>query len=198
MESTVVDPDMEELFNLFLEQESEPWDSREPDTDPTVCIAGNPEDCPRILSEKQPFHFQIRDTSHKSFYLQDNILVATNLQGDNAAVEEKVTVVPNRHLERKRCPLILGVQGGSKGLSCGNDGQPQLQLEDVQLLNLFHQEKEAKCFTFYKTYNGSTHSFEAAAYPGWFLCTSTQVNKPISLTMQLGQSAITDFYFQRK
>uniref|UniRef100_A0A674JCH9 Interleukin-1 receptor antagonist protein n=1 Tax=Terrapene triunguis TaxID=2587831 RepID=A0A674JCH9_9SAUR len=132
---------------------------------------------PGLRPTKQPFHYQIRDTSHKAFYLRDNSLAAANLQGENASQEEKVSVVPNRRLERKRCPLILGIKGGSQGLSCGTAEQPRLQLE---------------------TYNGSTHRFEAAAYPGWFLCTSAQDNEPISFTTHPGEAAITDFYFQPK
>uniref|UniRef100_A0A8C8S9X3 Interleukin-1 n=1 Tax=Pelusios castaneus TaxID=367368 RepID=A0A8C8S9X3_9SAUR len=151
-----------------------------------------------VPRQKTPYHYQIRDTSHKAFYLRDTSLVAANLQVDNAIQEEKVSVVPNRMLERKKCPLILGIKGGTQGLSCGTAEQPRLQLEDVHLLNLFHTDKEAKRFTFFKTYDGSTHRFEAAAYPGWFLCTSPQDNEPISLTAQPGQATITDFYFQRK
>uniref|UniRef100_A0A452IVS4 Interleukin-1 n=1 Tax=Gopherus agassizii TaxID=38772 RepID=A0A452IVS4_9SAUR len=116
----------------------------------------------------------------------------------HCCVGKMVSVVPNRTLERKRCPLILGIKGGSQGLSCGTAEQPQLQLEDMHLIDLFYQDEEAKRFTFFKTYNGSTHRFEAAAYPGWFLCTSTQANEPISLTTRPGETAITDFYFQPK
>uniref|UniRef100_A0A8C3S2N1 Interleukin-1 n=1 Tax=Chelydra serpentina TaxID=8475 RepID=A0A8C3S2N1_CHESE len=153
---------------------------------------------PDVRPPKQPFHYQIRDTSHKAFYLRDNSLVAANLQGENASQEEKVSVVPNRGLERKRCPLILGIKGGRQGLSCGTAEQPQLQLEDMHLTELFYKDEEAKRFTFFKTYNGSTHRFEAATYPGWFLCTSAQANELISLTAHPGEAAITDFYFQRK
>ncbi|XP_067396427.1 interleukin-36 receptor antagonist protein-like [Emydura macquarii macquarii] len=181
MES-VVDPEMEQLFKEFLDE------------------AGGREESAVITSMpgKQPYHYQIRDTNHKAFYLRHNSLVAANLQSDNASQEEKVSVVPNRVLERKRCPLILGIKGGSQGLSCGTAEQPKLQLEDMQLMDLFLKDEEAKRFTFFKTYNGSTHCFEAAAYPGWFLCTSPQANEPIGLTAKPGEAAITNFYFQRK
>ncbi|XP_034615291.1 interleukin-36 receptor antagonist protein-like [Trachemys scripta elegans] len=197
---SVVDPNMEELFSLFLDEDSDPDvgggnvsvtlhdDNLEILTLPT----------PGLRPTKQPFHYQIRDTSHKAFYLRDNSLVAANLQGENASHEEKVSVVPNRRLERKRCPLILGIKGGSQGLSCGTAEQPRLQLEDMHLIELFYKDEEAKRFTFFKTYNGSTHRFEAAAYPGWFLCTSAQGNEPISFTSHPGEAAITDFYFQPK
>ncbi|XP_050793583.1 interleukin-36 receptor antagonist protein-like [Gopherus flavomarginatus] len=188
---SVVDPKMEKLFKIFLDEDVWVMVQSEAHTDDEKLT-------PDLRPTKQPFHYQIRDTSHKAFYLRDNSLVAANLQGENASQEEMVSVVPNRTLERKRCPLILGIKGGSQGLSCGTAEQPQLQLEDMHLIDLFYQDEEAKRFTFFKTYNGSTHRFEAAAYPGWFLCTSTQANEPISLTTHLGETAITDFYFQPK
>ncbi|EMP26280.1 Interleukin-36 receptor antagonist protein [Chelonia mydas] len=194
---SVVDPDMEELFRLFLDEAAEGGGGTS-----NIQIMNFPTPgfgpTPGFRPSKQPFHYWIRDTRQKAFYLRDNRLVAANLQGENASQEEKVSVVPNRGLERKRCPLILGIKGGKQGLSCGTAKQPQLQLEDVQLTELFDKYEEAKRFTFFKTYNGSTHRFEAAAYPGWFLCTSAQANEPIGLTARPGEAAITDFYFKRK
>ncbi|CAM5177809.1 unnamed protein product [Eretmochelys imbricata] len=196
---SVVDPDMEELFRLFLDEaaKGEGGDGMS-STESTNLPAPGFRPTPGFRPSKQPLHYWIRDTSQKAFYLRDNRLVAANLQGENASQEEKVSVVPNRGLERKRCPLILGIKGGRQGLSCGTAKQPRLQLEDVHLTELFDKYEEAKRFTFFKTYNGSTHRFEAAAYPGWFLCTSAQANEPIGLTARLGEAAITDFYFKRK
>ncbi|XP_043359067.1 interleukin-36 receptor antagonist protein-like [Dermochelys coriacea] len=188
---SVVDPDMEELFRLFLDEAAEGGNGTF-----STEIAKLP--TPGFQPSKQPLHYWIRDTSHKAFYLRDNRLVAANLQGENASQEEKVSVVPNRGLERKKCPLILGIKGGRQGLSCGTAKQPRLQLEDMHLTELFYKYEEAKRFTFFKTYNGSTHRFEAAAYPGWFLCTSAKANEPISLTAHPGETAIIDFYFKRK
>ena len=42
---------------------------------------------------------------------------------------EPISVVPNPHLERRRCPLIVGIRGGNKALSCGTGPEPRLQLE---------------------------------------------------------------------
>lgn len=42
---------------------------------------------------------------------------------------EPISVVPNPSLERWRCPLIVGIRGGSQALSCGTGPEPQLKLE---------------------------------------------------------------------
>ncbi|NXU21682.1 I36RA protein, partial [Thalassarche chlororhynchos] len=120
----------------------------------------------------QPYHYVMRDTEQKGLCLHNGRLVATSLQGANAAQEEPISVVPNRHLERRRCPLIVGIRGGTQALSCGTGPEPQLKLEKVGLLDLFSRGAEATPYTFYKTFGGSTHTFEAAAFPGRFLSTA--------------------------
>uniref|UniRef100_A0A8C3PCT9 Interleukin-1 n=1 Tax=Chrysemys picta bellii TaxID=8478 RepID=A0A8C3PCT9_CHRPI len=87
-----------------------------------------------------------------------------------AQLSKKLSVVPNRFVQGKQYPIILGVQGGSSCLSCGTSAQPNLQLE--QIMELFEDKEQAARFTFHNTPEGSTHRFESAAYPGWFLCTS--------------------------
>uniref|UniRef100_A0A8C3LV23 Uncharacterized protein n=1 Tax=Chrysolophus pictus TaxID=9089 RepID=A0A8C3LV23_CHRPC len=133
MES-VVDPDMVALFDEFLGKAEE-------FSTPVLVPAG-----------AQPYHYVVRDTEHKGLYLRDGRLVAANLQGANADQEgecweagvspapigaphpprlpaEPISVVPNRHLERQRCPLLVGIRGGTKALSCGTGPEPRLQLE---------------------------------------------------------------------
>ncbi|NXE58215.1 I36RA protein, partial [Casuarius casuarius] len=166
----------------------------------------------------QPYHYRIRDTDQKVLCLEQGRLVAINLQGANAAQEggrgsgrgslgcwggdarpdarlhaEPISVVPNRHLERSRCPLIVGIRGGSQALSCGTGPEPRLQLEAVGVLELFRQGAEATRFTFYKTFSGSTHTFEAAAFPGHFLSTAPRPGEELALTAQPA-TAITAFY----
>ncbi|NXL18268.1 I36RA protein, partial [Setophaga kirtlandii] len=107
---------------------------------------------------------------------------------------EPISVVPNRHLERQRCPLIVGIRGGTRALSCGTGSEPQLGLEDVGLMDLFSGDKDrATPFTFYKTFGGSTHTFEAAAFPGLFL--STAPEEPLGLAPAPGATA---FYLRRR
>ncbi|XP_054853223.1 interleukin-1 family member 10-like [Eublepharis macularius] len=152
-----------------------------------------------LFAAIEPRSYSLRDIDHKSLYLQDNNLMVAFLQGDdNSAQEEALSVLPNRSLDRKRFPLILGVKGGSQGISCGNEDEPKLQLEDTDFIYLFTNGEEAKRFTFFKSYNGSTHTFESATHPGWYLSSSAETHKPLMLTSHLGGAVITDFYFDRK
>ncbi|NXT37168.1 I36RA protein, partial [Pelecanoides urinatrix] len=137
----VTDPDMVALFEDFLgKAESEEM---------TASSAGT-----RPLA--QPYHYVVRDTEQKGLCLHNGRLVATSLQGANAAQEggcpgwggggnpthgcshpphstsllvEPISVVPNQYLERRRCPLIVGIRGGTQALSCGTGPEPQLKLE---------------------------------------------------------------------
>ncbi|NWI69130.1 I36RA protein, partial [Todus mexicanus] len=144
---------------------------------------------------RQPYHYLVRDTEQKGLCLHDGHLVATSLQGANAAQEEPISVVPNLHLERKRCPLIVGIRGGSQALSCGTGAEPQLKLEEVKLLDLFLWGPEATPYTFYKTFGGSTHTFESAAFPGRFLSTAPGHGEPLDVA---SPPAVTSFYLLRK
>ncbi|XP_059687571.1 interleukin-36 receptor antagonist protein-like [Gavia stellata] len=143
----------------------------------------------------QPYHYVMRDTEQKGLCLHNGHLVATSLQGANAAQEEPISVVPNRHLERRRCPLIVGIRGGTQALSCGTGPEPQLKLEEVGLLDLFSRGAEATPYTFYKTFGGSTHTFEAAAFPGRFLSTAPGPGEALALAPP---PAVTAFYLRRK
>ncbi|XP_064587346.1 interleukin-36 receptor antagonist protein-like [Zonotrichia leucophrys gambelii] len=168
----VTDPDMVALFDDFLGKGG--------------C------GCPRVPVRPQPYHYVLRDTEQQGLCLRHGHLVATSLQGANAALEEPISVVPNRHLERRRSPLIVGIRGGTRALSCGTGPEPRLSLEDVGLLDLFSGDKDrALPFTFYKTFGGSTHTFEAAAFPGLFL--STAPEQPLGLA-----PGATAFYLRRK
>ncbi|NXF89145.1 I36RA protein, partial [Eubucco bourcierii] len=170
----------------------------------------------------QPYHYLVRDTEQKGLCLHNGHLVATSLQGANASQEgrcpgwegggtptrgcchlphpphpllEPISVVPNQYLERKRCPLIVGIRGGTQALSCGTGSEPQLKLEEVELLQLFSRGQEATPYTFYKTFSGSTHTFESAAFPGHFLSTAPGHGEPLTLAPPPN---VTSFYLRRK
>lgn len=66
-------------------------------------------------------------------------------------------------------------------------------------MDLYKKKEASPEFTFYNQTKGSevTCSFESAASPGWFLSTSSEPNKPLSLS-QGGGSDITLFYIERK
>ncbi|NXL69017.1 I36RA protein, partial [Chordeiles acutipennis] len=111
---SVTDPDMVALFEDFLQKGVS--------GDVTVSTEGG-------WPLAQPYHYVLRDTEQKGLCLHNGQLVATNLQGANAAQEEPISVVPNLHLERRRCPLIVGIRGGSQALCCGPGPEPRLELE---------------------------------------------------------------------
>ncbi|XP_015276610.1 PREDICTED: interleukin-36 receptor antagonist protein-like [Gekko japonicus] len=184
---TVVDQDMLDWFAELFDSAS-----MKPHLKPSIASA---DDVPRGI---EPRNYYLRDIDHKSIYLQDKNLVAAPLQGDNSAQEETLSVLPNRFLDRQKIPLILGVKGGSQGISCGKEEEPKLQLEDTNLMDVFINDKEAKRFTFFKSYNGTTHMFESAVHPGWYLSSPVEAHKPLTLTNHLGETAITDFYFHNK
>ncbi|XP_029792159.1 interleukin-36 receptor antagonist protein [Suricata suricatta] len=145
--------------------------------------------------------FRMKDAELKVLYLHDNQLLAGGLHAGNVIKGEEISVVPNRSLDAKLSPVILGVQGGSQCLSCGMGQEPTLKLEPVNIMELYLGAKESKSFTFYRRDTGLTSSFESAAYPGWFLCTVPEADQPLRLT-QLSEEAgwdslITDFYFQQ-
>ncbi|XP_030166979.1 interleukin-36 receptor antagonist protein [Lynx canadensis] len=145
--------------------------------------------------------FRMKDAELKVLYLHDNQLLAGRLHAGNIIQGEEISVVPNRSLDAKLSPVILGVQGGSQCLSCGTGQEPTLKLEPVNIMELYLGAKESKSFTFYRRDTGLTSSFESAAYPGWFLCTVLEADQPLRLT-QLSEDAswdspITDFYFQQ-
>ncbi|KAM6106800.1 interleukin-36 receptor antagonist protein-like [Pterocles gutturalis] len=175
----VTDPNMVALFEEFLGPES---------SEETFSAAGS-------RPPAQPYHYVLRDTEQRGLCLLQGTLVATSLQGANAAQEEPISVVPNPLLERRRCPLIVGIRGGTMALSCGTGSQPQLSLEEVGLLDLFSRAGEATPYTFYKTFGGSTHTFEAAAFPGHFLSTAPGPGEALGLATP---PAVTSFYLHRK
>lgn len=66
--------------------------------------------------------------------------------------------------------------------------------QDVGLLELLSRREEATPYTFYKTFGGSTHTFEAAAFPGHFLSTAPGHGQPLALAPP---PAATAFYLRR-
>uniref|UniRef100_A0A452TSS0 Interleukin-36 receptor antagonist protein n=1 Tax=Ursus maritimus TaxID=29073 RepID=A0A452TSS0_URSMA len=73
--------------------------------------------------------FRMKDAALKVLYLQDNQLLAGGLNAGKVIKGEEISVVPNRSLDAKLSPVILGVQGGSQCLSCGTGQEPTLKLE---------------------------------------------------------------------
>ncbi|NXQ33357.1 I36RA protein, partial [Alaudala cheleensis] len=187
----VIDPDMVALYDKFQRREL---------FVPAAGVMPTRELLPPMS------HYQVRDTQQRGLCLRDGLLVAASLQGANADQEEFISIVLNWHLARQRSchsvglrsPIILGIRGGTRALSCGTGPEPQLHLEDVWLPELSSGDKDrAKPFTFYKTYGGSTHTFEAAAFPGLFL--STGPGEALGEVLALAPApAATAFHLVRK
>ncbi|KAM6178269.1 interleukin-1 receptor antagonist protein-like [Rhynchocyon petersi] len=138
--------------------------------------------------------FRIWDVNQKVFYLSNNQLVAGHLQAANDKFEEKIEVMPDES------NVFLGVHGGKLWLSCVKSGDKMtLQLEDVNVTDLIRNKEEAKRFTFIHSQNGPTTSFQSAANPGWFLCTESEGDGPVSFTNKPRDTTkVTTFYFHEE
>ncbi|XP_020819384.1 interleukin-1 receptor antagonist protein isoform X1 [Phascolarctos cinereus] len=146
----------------------------------------------KMTSKKQAY--RIWDIYQKTFYLRNNQLVAGYLQGPNTNLEEKIDMV-----SIEPHSVLLGIHDGSLCLACVKSGDTvQLQLEAVNITDLDKDRNESKRFTFIKSENGSTCSFESAACPGWFLCTQADPDRPVSLSNTQTEAIITKFYFQKE
>ncbi|KAM9585033.1 interleukin-1 receptor antagonist protein-like isoform 1-T1 [Trichechus inunguis] len=139
-------------------------------------------------TQRRPYKmqtFRIWDVNQKVFYLSNNQLVAGYLQAANAKLEEKMNV----ELTESRGGMFLGIHEGKLWLACVKSGDKiTLQLEEVNITELGRNKEEAKRFTFIHSQNGPTTSFESAAYPGWFLCTESEGDGPVSLTNKPGNA----------
>ncbi|XP_004707995.2 interleukin-36 receptor antagonist protein [Echinops telfairi] len=143
----------------------------------------------------------MKDSALKVLYLHENQLRAGGLHAGKIIKGEEISVVPNRSLDARFSPVILGIQGGTQCLSCGIGEEPTLKLEPVNIMELYYSAEESKSFTFYRRDTGLTSSFESAAYPGWFLCTVPEADQPLRLTQLPADASldapIIDFYFQQ-
>ncbi|KAL7981461.1 hypothetical protein Chor_002357 [Crotalus horridus] len=111
-----------------------------------------------------------------------------------------MAVLPNNALDPRHQPIFIGLRDGSHTLSCmlSNEGQPQLHLVSGNIMQLYKNREELLSFTFYSKTDGSpdTCSFESAQFPGWFLSSSSESNKPLGLSQKGGPENIL-FHFQR-
>lgn len=72
-----------------------------------------------------------------------------------------------------------------------------LGFQAVNITDLSKNKEQDKRFTFIRSDSGPTTSFESAACPGWFLCTSLEADRPVSLTNTPEEAmTVTKFYFQ--
>ncbi|XP_048367955.1 interleukin-1 beta-like [Sphaerodactylus townsendi] len=142
--------------------------------------------------------YDIQDIKQKSFVLNEPAqLVAVHLQGANVnhAVKLKMAIYRPKGTVKNN-PIALGIKGSNLCLSCmpkeGAEGQPELQLEEADILRHIDKSKLGR-FIFNRIDIGDTTRFESAAFPGWFICTSAQSNEAVGMTDQIGQVAIVDY-----
>uniref|UniRef100_G3WA84 Interleukin-1 n=1 Tax=Sarcophilus harrisii TaxID=9305 RepID=G3WA84_SARHA len=137
--------------------------------------------------------FRMKDTARKSIYVQND-----QHHDRLMYVYDEISMVPSWNLDAKQFPIILGIKRGYLCLSVGIDQQPFLQIEEKNIMDLYHSKEESKNFTFYMRNPGVIFKLESAMYPGWFICSSLEDNKPITLTNhpEEVESVITDLYFQ--
>ncbi|XP_001363517.2 interleukin-1 family member 10 [Monodelphis domestica] len=142
-------------------------------------------------------YFVIKDAEQKPLYLRNDQLLVGDPNSEFYGAE-KVCVLPNRSLDRNKFPIIMGIQDGSRCLACVESGEgPLLQLEDVNIEELYKGGEEATRFTFFRSSSGSTFQLESAAWPGWFLEAPTEPQEPVKLTKESEPSPRTQFYFEQ-
>ncbi|XP_006900249.1 PREDICTED: interleukin-1 family member 10 [Elephantulus edwardii] len=141
-------------------------------------------------------HYVIKDADQNALYLRDGQLMVGEPDGDNCGAE-KICMLPNRALDRTKFPVLLGIQGGSRCLACVETEEgPFLQLEDVNIEDLYKGGEQTTLFTFFQSSVGSAFQLEAAAFPGWFLCGPVESKQPVQLAKESDPSARTEFYFE--
>ncbi|XP_051022256.1 interleukin-36 alpha [Acomys russatus] len=151
---------------------------------------------PKALSSEEPWLRHIQDLSSRVWILHNNTLTAVPRK--EQTVPATVTLLPCQHLETlekgKGGPMYLGVNTPRCCLFCTKDGeQPVLQLKPGSMLELYHQREPAKPSIFYHSKNGTTSTFESAAFPGWFIAVGPKGSSPLFLTRELGKTFMTDF-----
>ncbi|XP_069442430.1 interleukin-36 alpha-like [Ovis canadensis] len=93
-------------------------------------------------------------------------------------------------------PVYLGLKEPELCLFCTKvEGQPTLQLQERNIMDLYHQTEPVKPFLFYHDQNGRASSFESVAFPGWFIGSCSNGGCPVIITQELGKIYTTDFGF---
>lgn len=69
--------------------------------------------------------------------------------------------------------------------------------QDVNIEDLYKGGEEATRFTFFQRSSGPAFRLEAAAWPGWFLSSSSEPHQPMRLSKESEPSARTEFYFEQ-
>ncbi|XP_004388926.1 interleukin-1 family member 10 [Trichechus manatus latirostris] len=150
-----------------------------------------------ICSLPMASYYIIKDADQKVLYMRDSQLLVGDLDADNCCTD-KICILSNRALDRPKIPILLGIHGGSCCLACVETEEgPSLQLEDMNIEDLYKGGEQATCFTFFQSSLGSAFRLEAEAWPGWFLCGVAESQQPVWLAKESDPSACTEFYFEQ-
>uniref|UniRef100_G3TP50 Interleukin-1 n=2 Tax=Loxodonta africana TaxID=9785 RepID=G3TP50_LOXAF len=142
-------------------------------------------------------YYIIKDVDQKVLYVRDGQVLVGDSDAENCCAE-KICILPNRALDRTKVPILLGIHGGSRCLACVETEEgPSLQLEAVNIEDLYKGGEGATRFTFFQSSLGSAFRLEAAAWPGWFLCGPAESRQPVRLAKESDSSARTEFYFEQ-
>ncbi|KAK9395129.1 interleukin-1 family member 10-like [Crotalus adamanteus] len=149
-------------------------------------------------ADPDPRLFRFWDIHQRFFSLMgDDKLVAS--PNDSNSTEQFISVLPNNALDVRKQAIFMGIHPKTV-MNCvqPEGGQVQLQLISGNIMQLYKNREELLSFTFYSKTDGSpdTCSFESAQFPGWFLSSSVESNKPLGLSQKGGPENIL-FHFQR-
>ncbi|XP_072492872.1 interleukin-36 alpha-like [Notamacropus eugenii] len=149
-------------------------------------------------STEHPPLGKIHDIHQRVWILLNGTLIATPYGENTNPVTLEVLPCRDDSLPKdKGQPIYLGIKASGFCLCCTMHGdQPTLQLVEMNIADLYRTPNAVKPFVFYLNRTGSTSTLESAAYPGWFIATSSDKNQPVTLTQNLGNQYNTDFYLE--
>ncbi|XP_068957459.1 interleukin-36 alpha-like [Petaurus breviceps papuanus] len=152
---------------------------------------------PKVLEE--PSFLEIRDIYQHVLVLQGKTLIAVPEDEMVNPITLMSTPCRDESLDKgKGNPIYLGIADHELCLCCAESGgEPILKLEDEDIMELYHSQNTEKSFVFYHNNNGMFSTFESAAYPGWFTCSSRENGKPLMMTKDNGRDGI-NFYFNSR
>ncbi|XP_020819190.1 interleukin-36 alpha-like [Phascolarctos cinereus] len=150
-----------------------------------------------LLSSGIPYVFRIQDFNQQVLALKNNTLIATPHSDHVTPVF--LESMPCRDKEYlvtdKGTAIYLGIQNKELCLFCEESGgQPILKMQGNNVMALYSSVKAQKPFVFYQNQANNTSTFESAACPGWFICTSNEKDRPVTMTQNRGTKYNTDFY----
>ncbi|XP_076425429.1 interleukin-36 beta isoform X3 [Peromyscus maniculatus bairdii] len=150
-------------------------------------------------SQLYPRTYKIRDSQHMVWVLTGNSLIA--VPASNNVKPVILSLIACRDTEfqdnEKGNLVFLGIESKSLCLFCAEiGGTPTLQLKDVDIMDIYNENKAQKAFLFYHSTEGSTSTFQSVAYPGWFIATPSTARQAIILTQQRGEVNNTNFYLE--